>query len=183
MELRGRILKKYPDFKFFGDDEKKTAALGLIVTLPRYQEKQRQMAAIISEEIPANSKELEFAKSLGDLRENAEYKAALEKQAILNATMAKLNEDLERAQIFDPSAVNTNRVSFGTKVTLLNLGSKAREEFTILGPWESDPGNRIISYMSPFGGAVLNKKVGEQVDFSINDESASYSVESISSAL
>jgi transcription elongation factor GreA len=183
MELRSRILKKYPDFKFFGDEEKKTIALGLIVTLPKYQEKQRQMAAIINEEIPANSKELEFAKSLGDLRENAEYKAALEKQAILNATMAKLNEDLERAQLFDPSTVNTGKVSFGTRVVLLNRDSGEREEYTILGPWESDPDNRIISYMSPFGGAILNKTAGEQVDFSINDGKVSYIVESISAAL
>jgi transcription elongation factor GreA len=183
MELRSRILKKYPDFKFFGDEEKKTVALGLIVTLPKYQEKQRQMASIINEEIPANSKELEFAKSLGDLRENAEYKAALEKQTILNATMAKLNEDLERAQLFDPSTVNTGKVSFGTRVTLLNRDSGAREEYTILGPWESDPANRIISYMSPFGGAILNKTLGEQVDFSINDGKVSYIVESISAAL
>ncbi|MDR1863182.1 MAG: transcription elongation factor GreA [Treponema sp.] len=183
MELRSRILKKYPDFKFFGDEEKKAVVLGLIVTLPKYQEKQRQLASIISEEIPANSKELEFAKSLGDLRENAEYKAALEKQTILNATMAKLSEDLERAQLFDPAAVNTGKVSFGTKVTLLNRGSGEREEYTILGPWESDPVNRVISYMSPFGGAMLNKAVGEQADFSINDETASYIVESISAAL
>jgi transcription elongation factor GreA len=141
------------------------------------------LAAIINEEIPANSKELEFAKSLGDLRENAEYKAALEKQTILNATMAKLNEDLERAQLFDPAAVNTGKVSFGTRVVLLNRDSGVREEYTILGPWESDPANRIISYMSPFGGAILNKTVGEQVDFHINDEKASYIVESISAAL
>jgi transcription elongation factor GreA len=183
MELRGRILKKYPDFKFFGDEEKKTVALGLIVTLPKYQEKQRQLASIINEEIPANSKELEFAKSLGDLRENAEYKAALEKQTILNATMAKLNEDLERAQLFDPSSVNTAKVSFGTRATLLNRDSGEREEYAILGPWESDPNNRIISYMSPFGGAILNKTVGEQIDFSINDGKVSYVVESISPAL
>jgi transcription elongation factor GreA len=183
MELRSRILKKHPDFKFFGDEEKKTVTLGLIVTLPKYQEKQRQMAAIINEEIPANSRELEFAKSLGDLRENAEYKAALEKQTILNATMAKLNEDLERAQLFDPSSVNTSKVSFGTRVVLLNRDSGEREEYTILGPWESDPNNRIISYLSPFGGAILNKTAGEQVDFSINDGKVSYTVESISAAL
>jgi transcription elongation factor GreA len=183
MELRSRILKKYPDFKFFGDEEKKTVTLGLIVTLPKYEEKQRQLASIISEEIPANSRELEFAKSLGDLRENAEYKAALEKQTILNATMAKLNEDLERAQLFDPSSVNTGKVSFGTRVVLLHRDSGEREEYTILGPWESDPGNRIISYMSPFGGAILNKTAGEQVDFSINDGKVSYTVESISAAL
>jgi transcription elongation GreA/GreB family factor len=97
--------------------------------------------------------------------------------------MAKLSEDLEKAQLFDPSSVNTGKVSFGTKVTLLNQATGKREEYTILGPWESDPVNRIISYMSPFGGAILNKTVGEQVDFSINDETASYVVESISAAL
>ena len=131
-------------------------------------------------EVPANSKEIAFALSLGDLRENAEYKAAKEKQEILNSTVAKLKEEIERAQLFDPAAINTSRVSFGTKVLLFNETSGKKEEYTILGPWESDPENRIISYLSPFGGAIINKTVGEQFNFSINNEKISYKVEKIS---
>jgi transcription elongation factor GreA len=176
-------LKNHPDFKFFGDEEKKVVTLGLIVTQAKYTEKQKQLAKIINEDLPANSKELEYAKSLGDLSENAEYKAALENQAILNTNLAKLNEEIERAQLFDPSQVNTSRVSFGTKVVLNNLSSGNKEEYTILGPWESDPDKGIISYLSPFGSSILNKTEGEQTDFTINGEKVSYTVETISAAI
>ncbi|MDR2019394.1 MAG: transcription elongation factor GreA [Treponema sp.] len=179
LELRSHILGRYPDFKFFGDEEKTVITRGLMVTAAKYEEKQRQLHHIMEVEVPANSKEIGFALSLGDLRENAEYKAAKEKQEILNSTVAKLKDEIERSQIFDPSTVNTSRVSFGTRVTLCGDSGK-EEEYTILGPWESDPDNRIISYLSPFGGTILNKKVGEKFDFSINNEKVSYTIRAIS---
>jgi transcription elongation factor GreA len=151
-----------------------------MVTAAMYEEKQRYLQHIMDVEVPANSKEIAFALSLGELRENAEYKAAKEKQELLNSTVAKLKEEIERSQLFDPASVNISRVSFGTKVVLSNESTGKKEEYTILGPWESDPENRIISYLSPLGGTILNKKVGEKFDFSINDEKASYKVEQIS---
>ncbi|MDR1250582.1 MAG: transcription elongation factor GreA [Treponema sp.] len=181
LNLRDRILGRYPDFKFFGGAEKKVSR-GLVVTSAMYEEKQRQLARIMDVEVPANSKEIAFALSLGDLRENAEYKAAKEKQEILNSTVAKLKDEIERAQIFDPNSINTAKVSFGTRVVLHNVTGNRKEEYTILGPWESDPDNNIISYLSPFGGAILNRTVGEQFDFSINDETVSYVAEQISAA-
>jgi len=182
MDLRNRVLKRYPDFKFFGIEEKKITNLGLLVTLEKYQEKQKQLAYIIDVDIPANSREIEAAKQHGDLKENAEYTAAREKQTQLNSLASRINGEIDRAQIFDPSLVNTSRVSFGTHVGLLNKKTGTREEFTILGPWESDPDNHIISYLSPFGGTILNKVVGDDVDFTTNDETVSYTVEEISSA-
>jgi transcription elongation factor GreA len=182
LQLREGIVKKHPSFKFFGDTEKAVMSRGLMVTTAMYDEKQRQLAHIMEVEVPANSKEIAFALSLGDLRENAEYKAAKEKQELLNSTVAKLKDEIERAQLFDPSTINTKRVSFGTTVTLKNDSSGKQEVYTILGPWESDPDHNIISYLSPFGGAILNKTVGEQFDFSINDEKVSYVVELISAA-
>ncbi|MCL2601685.1 MAG: transcription elongation factor GreA [Treponema sp.] len=180
-DLRRRILKRYPDFKFFRTEEKKTVALGLIVTLGKYQEKQKELAAIIAEDIPANSKEIEAAKLHGDLSENAEYKAAREKQTELNAKVTRLQEEINRAQLFDPSKVNTAKVSFGTKVTLLNKNSGKKEEYTILGPWESNPDEGIISYRSPLGRAILNKTAGEEAAFSMTGETVLYIVEAISS--
>jgi transcription elongation factor GreA len=130
-------------------------------------------------EVPANSKEIGFALSLGDLRENAEYKAAKEKQGILESTVTKLKDEIGRAQLFDPGTINLGRVSFGTKVLLANDSNGEKEEYTILGPWESDPDNRIISYLSPLGGAILNKKIGESFNFTINEEKVSYTVQGI----
>ncbi|WP_010258786.1 transcription elongation factor GreA [Treponema primitia] len=180
LSLRNRVLQKNPTFKFLGDTEKTIVSRGLLVTMSRFEEKQRELAHIMDVDVPANSKEIGFALSLGDLRENAEYKAAKEKQDLLNSTAAKLKDEIERAQLFDPSTINLNRVSFGTKVLLSNESNGENEEYTILGPWESDPDNRIISYLSPLGGAILNKKIGEKFNFSINDEKVSYTVKEIS---
>ena len=64
---------------------------------------------------------------------------------------------------------------------LLRNDTKGRnEEYTILGPWESDPDNNIISYLSPLGSVILNKTVGEQFNFFRNNENVSYVVEQIS---
>ena len=178
--LRLRILDKYPGFKFFGASEKKVSrAGGLLVTHAMYEEKKKLLTHIQDVEIPANSKEIESALQQGDLKENAEYKAAKEKQEQLKFQITKLNEEFEKAQLFDPNSVNISRVSFGTKVYLQNETSDRKEEFTILGPWESDPNNNIISYLSPFGSAILNKIEGERFEFSINDEKVSYLVEKI----
>jgi transcription elongation factor GreA len=182
INLRSRIMDKRPDFKFFGDAEKKVSR-GLMVTQAMYEEKTKLLTHIMEEEIPANSKEIEYALSLGDLRENAEYKAAKEKQEQLNSQIAKLKEELERAQLFDPNSVNTSKASFGTKVLLLNETSGQREEYAILGPWESNTENSIISYLSPFGGAILNKTEGERFEFIINNERISYLVEKIAPAV
>jgi transcription elongation factor GreA len=183
LRLRSRILDKHPNFKFFGDEEKTVITRGLMATARMYEEKQKQLARIMEVEVPANSKEIAFALSLGDLRENAEYKAAKEKQEILNSTVAKLKDEIERAQLFDPGSVNAGRTGFGTRVVLKNGISGKQEEYTILGPWESNPDHRIISYLSPFGAAMLNKTVGEGFDFSINDEKVPFVVESISPAV
>jgi len=181
LNLRSRILDKHPGFKFFGDAEKKVSR-GLIVTLAMYEEKKRQLINIMDVEVPANSKEIEYALSLGDLRENAEYKAAKEKQEQLNSQVARLKDEIDRAQLFDPNSVSTSRVSFGTKVVLYNETAGKNEEFTILGPWESNPNINIISYLSPFGNAILNKTEGEKFEFAINNERNSYLVEKITPA-
>ena len=73
-------------------------------------------------------------------------------------------------------------ISFATVVTLHNNDTNADETYTILGPWESDPDNNVVSYMAPFGNAIMDKKVGEAVKFSINDHQYSYTVKKITPA-
>ncbi|MCL1812360.1 MAG: transcription elongation factor GreA [Treponema sp.] len=168
MTLRQIIQERDPEIKFAKEAEK-TVSLGLIVTIAKHEEMQKKLTHIMDVEIPNNTKEIEYALSLGDLRENSEYKAAKEKQELLKSTVAKLNEEIERAQIFDPSMVNTEKVSFGTKVVLINPETREETEYSVLGPWESDPDNRIISYLSPLGGAILNKRLGEEFEYSSDE--------------
>jgi transcription elongation factor GreA len=178
--LRNKILEKYPDFKFHVTEEKSAVQQhGMLVTSKKLEEKKTQADHIQSVEIPANAKEIGEARAQGDLKENAEYKAAKEHQHYLNVTLAKLQEELGRAVIFDPTTVTTAVISFSTTVTLANNDSGKDEVYTILGPWESDPDNGIISYMSPFGNALMDKKVGDTAVFTINDHKYNYTVKDI----
>ncbi|WP_314743794.1 transcription elongation factor GreA [Treponema lecithinolyticum] len=179
MNMRNRILEKHPEFKFYGTEEKTVVTRGLIVTAKMLDQKKQQLEHIISVEVPENSKEIGEALAQGDLRENAEYKAAKERQQQLNSTASRLQDEIDRAQIFDPSTVTTARVSFGTTVFLLNKNTGKDEEYTILGPWESDPDNKIISYMSPLGNALMNAKENEELNFEINEQSYAYTVKKI----
>lgn len=182
MNIKRKISEKFPNLRFFGEEEKLTVSRGLMVTAEKYEEKQRLLQSIMEIDVPQNQKEIAFALSLGDLRENAEYKAAKEKQDELNAKVGKLKNELERAQIFDKSTISTAKISFGTKVTIVNELTGAKEVFTILGPWESDPASDIISYLSPLGKKLFNHKAGEHLSFSIHDRKFQYLIESIEAA-
>ena len=182
MQLRNRILEKYKNFKFFDEVEKTVTGRGLIVTAKMMDEKKKELKRLIEVEIPRNSKEVGFALSLGDLRENSEYKAAKEEQNRLNNTVSRLQEELERAQVFDPTTITTTRVGFGTIVVLEKPDTQVKETYTILGPWESDPENGIISYMSPLGTNLLNHKSGETLSFTVNEEEKTYKILEITAA-
>jgi transcription elongation factor GreA len=179
LSLRRKIMEKWPEFHFGGEEEKLVVSRGLMVTSDKYSEKQDLLAEILNVEVPTNQKEIAYALSLGDLRENAEYKAAKEKQDELNSKVAKLKNEIERAQIFDKSSISITKVSFGTVVTLTNEISGESEAYTILGPWESDPSNNIISYLSPLGKKLLNHKAGEHLSFLIHERKFQYKVEQI----
>lgn len=174
--LRSKILDKYPDFKFRTTEEKTAAPRGMLVTSAKMEEKKKLAERIQKVDIPANAQEIAEARAQGDLKENAEYKAAKEAQHYLNVQLTKLQEELNRAVVFDPTTATSSIVSFSTTVTLLNKLSNKEETYTILGPWESNPDAGIISYMSPFGNQLLDHKVGEEFDFTVNDTNYSYKV-------
>ncbi|MCL2294979.1 MAG: transcription elongation factor GreA [Spirochaetes bacterium] len=180
IEIKKKIKNIHPDIKFIGiEEEIDVVSRGLIVTAASLENKKKELKHILEVEIPNNSKEIGEAIALGDLKENAEYKAGKEKQELLNVTIGKLKEEIEKCYVFDPAAVNTNKVSFGTKITLFNNETNSKEVYTILGPWESSPEENIISYMAPFGSALLNAKVNEDLNFTINDRDYNYTVKKI----
>lgn len=182
MRLRNKILEQHKDFKFYGGEEKASSMKGLLVTAKMMAERQSKVRHIIEVEIPENQKELNFALSLGDLRENSEYKAAKERQAMLNNSVTKYQEEIDRAQIVDPSTVSTDRIAFGTIVCLQNNITNEDETLTILGPWESDPDKGVISYLSPLGLKLCGSKEGDNLKFSVNDIERDYTVKSITAA-
>ena len=179
IELKNKITEMYPDFQFYGETAIDKAERRLLVTSDSYSAKQKELTYILDVEVPKNSKEIGAAMELGDLRENAEYKAAKEKQEMLNTAAGKLKEEIERAHIMSQEEIDTSKVSFGTKVQLKNNHDSNTEEYVILGPWESEPDKNIISYLSPLGEKLLHHKLGEKLQFTINERDYDYSIENI----
>ncbi len=183
IELKHLIKEQFPDYRFTDEDEKaETISGGLIVTENSYVRKQDELRHILEVEIPENSKEIGAARELGDLRENAEYKAGKERQEMLNFSVGKLKTEIDRAVIFEEDTVDTSKVSFGTTVELVNRHNDTVEVYHIFGPWESEPNKGILSYLSPFGSKLLNRTVAEEFSFTINEHAYSYRVKSITKA-
>lgn len=170
LDLRQQVRERFPDFHFYGEDvvEQSTKKL-LYCTASRYDAKQAEYRYLQEVEVPQNSKEIEVAREYGDLKENAEYKAAKERQESLNNRAARIKTELEQARIVKPKDVGTDEVAFGTTVHMTDLLNDTELKYSILGPWESNPEANIINYQSPLGKRLLRSKAGEELDFEINE--------------
>ena len=109
------------------------------------------------------AKEIATARAHGDLKENAEYHAAKEKQVHLEKRMSLLEEFIVKAQVIDPSKLPHNRISFGSTVKLLDLDTEEELEYTIVGAVESNVEKGLISYNSPLAKALIGKKEGSDL--------------------
>ena len=179
-EFRKKLKEKYPNITFeTGRPLEVVGRGGTTVTQAGLDKKQEELKYIMEVEIPKNSKEIGEAIALGDLSENAEYKYGKEKQAMLNASVAKLTEEINSAQVFDKSNLDLNKISFGTKVTLLNMDTNQNAVYTILGPWESVPEKNIISYQAPLADELIGSEVDEELHFEINGTKYNFKVISI----
>ena len=94
-----------------------------------------------------------------------------------------MQEEVQQAQIFNENEVKTDRIGFGTRARLKNLGSGEFEEYVVLGPWESDPERNVISYLSPLGAALWNHAPGEEFVYKIDEKEFRYLVEAIERAV
>ncbi len=126
-----------------------------------------------------NSRDIGEAQEKGDLRENSEYKAAMERQSQLQTEVVSVSNSLQRVRVIRPASLRLDVVSIGTSVTLKVSGSKSEEKFTILGPWDVDTPNNVISYEAPLAKALIGFKVGENTKF--NDKT--YTISEIKPAM
>jgi transcription elongation factor GreA len=106
---------------------------------------------------------IETAREHGDLKENAEYHAAKERQGHIEGRILELKDKLARAEIIDCLKVSTKSAVFGTVVKLLDLDTDDEISYQLLGPEESDVKQGSISVLSPLGQSMLGKTVGEEV--------------------
>lgn len=155
----------------------------IYVTREGYDKKKIEFDRLMNEEFAENARDLGEAISRGDLRENAEYKAAREKQAMLVEKAERMKTELQKVVIIDPHTVNFSIVSPGTKVTLKHEGKAELEAYTLLGPWDVDIEKNVISYLSPVGKGLLNKMVGEIIKIKLPEGETTYEIIKIEKAL
>ena len=177
--LLGRIVKEFPSIQTMISGDQVREDNALIVSWPSLERRKLEYEELVKEKIPANSKEIAVARSYGDLRENHEFKAAKEMQKLLLSRKGELEVDLTRARATDFSDATTDQVTVGNKVGVTNLETNKPETFIVLGAWDGDPDNQILSYLTPLGQAILGKKPGEETKLELGDESRRYRIDTI----
>ncbi|MGB3212655.1 MAG: transcription elongation factor GreA [Desulforhopalus sp.] len=108
-------------------------------------------------------KAIEVAREHGDLKENAEYHAAKDRQGHIEGRIIELKDKLSRAEVIDCLQVNTKSIVFGTVVQLLDLDTEEEITYQLLGPEEADVKKGSISVLSPLGRSMLGKEVGDEI--------------------
>ena len=180
--LLARIVKHSPIVQSLitGDHSKQDNTL--VVSWDSLERRKREYDELVQKKIPANSRDIAIARSYGDLSENHEYKAAKEMHRLLMTRKSELENQLVRARGTDFANPRTDVVSIGTLVGVTEAGKEHREAFTILGAWDFDADKRVISYLSPIAQSMLNRKVGDEIEFELDGQKNRYRIDSIAVA-
>jgi transcription elongation factor GreA len=178
--LLARFIKIFPKIQSLVAADAEGKEEQLLVSRASYDRKREEYETIVSKKIPENSKAIAAAREHGDLKENSEYKMAKQDQQVLMAQKTLLEKDLGRARVTDFKEASTDQVGAGTIVEVRNAADGATTTYTILGAWDGDPDNHIISYKTALGAALLGKKPGETVKVKIGGNEEEYAIVSIS---
>lgn len=144
-----------------------------------YEKLQAELNHLKLVERPQTVKDIEEALEHGDLKENAEYHAAKEKQRLIDTRMIELAEIISNAQIVDPSQLEHSKVSFGSTVTLSDMNSGEEKTYTIVGGCESNPDLGLISFNSPLAKQLLGREEGDDVKVTLPGGIKEFEIESV----
>jgi len=150
------------------------------ITPAGLQKLKDELKHLTSVERPQISRDIETAREHGDLKENAEYHAAKEKQSHIEGRILELNHILAHVEVIDVSKIQLgDSVVFGTTVELLDLESERTVRYRLVGEAETDIKKRWISVSSPVGRQLIGKKVGEEVSVHIPNGTREYKILSV----
>jgi transcription elongation factor GreA len=126
--------------------------------------KLREELAVLEDELHFKlPKEIQKAREFGDLRENAEYKAALERQTVVKARIRQIYDRLDEVQSIDVSKIPTDRAAYGSTVVLYDLDKDEKVTYQLVTSEESEPESGKISTVSPIGQALMGRQEGDTV--------------------
>ena len=143
-----------------------------LLTSEGYLDLETELNTLKSEDRPRIIEAIKEARALGDLSENADYDAARDEQAKIEARIQELEYMLEHAKIIEKAS--GDKVAVGTTVTVKYVDDDEEEEYSIVGSMEADPFENKISNESPIGKAIMDKKVGDTI--SVESPNGSYDI-------
>lgn len=154
------------------------AVTSIPISVQGYKRLEKELAEL-KEERPHIIQAIKEAREEGDLRENAGYDAARERQGMTEARIKYIESRMALYKVVDLDKLSGNRIVFGSTVTVVDVDTDTEKSFTILGPDEADPNKGTISYLSPVGKALLGREVGDEVTINIPRGSVTYEVTGI----
>ncbi|MFM7620906.1 MAG: transcription elongation factor GreA [Alphaproteobacteria bacterium] len=134
------------------------------ITKDGYQKLRSEIEKLKNVERPKIIAQIASARELGDLRENAEYHSAKDRQGFIEGQISDLEDKLNRAQVVDISKLSGDKVKFGATVTLENLDNSKKVKYKIVSEFEADIEDGLISSLSPVARALIDKEVGDEVE-------------------
>jgi transcription elongation factor GreA len=134
------------------------------ITPVGYQKLKEQLDKLKNLERPNIIKQIATARELGDLRENAEYHSAKERQGFIEAQISDLEDKYLRAEIIDISSIKSDKVKFGATVLLENIDNNSKIKYQIVSEFEANIEESLISINSPVARALITKEVGDEVE-------------------
>lgn len=149
-----------------------------IVSQEKFDEMVKELENLKTVRRSEIAKNLEYARSLGDLSENAEYQEARELQAATEERIRKLEELVKRAKIMTDGK-KKDVVGFGSTVVIKKDGSPEPHEYMIVGSEEADMRTRKLSHVSPLGGALMGKRKGDVFTFETPNGKQTYTIEKV----
>jgi transcription elongation factor GreA len=144
---------------------------------PRGQQALREELKHLREvERPKNVLDIEEARAHGDLRENAEFHAAKERQSFIEGRSRDIDSILAQAEVIDPSKLSGERVVFGATVKLIDTDSGDETTYTIVGDYEADIKLGRIAISAPLARAIIGRDVGDTVTIRTGKGTREYQV-------
>ena len=145
--------------------------------------RQGELDHLVQDALPAVAKQIGEAAAHGDLSENAEYTAALEKRDQITSNATRIESELAKAKVIEPEMTRTAFVNIGTRVTLRDLDTGRETAYAFLGVWDSDPDNGVLSYKAPLAMAFMGHVPGDVVEYGDEGDRKSWEVVGVEPAV
>ena len=150
------------------------------MTANGYNRLEAELKNLKTVERPNVIKAIAEAREHGDLSENAEYHAARERQSFIEGRVAELEDMLSRAEVIDPTSLSGDTVKFGATIELADEDTDEEVTYQIVGQYESDIKNGMLSISAPLARALIGKNVGDSVEVTTPGGSKSFEILKVS---